>query len=160
MMPGQVDTPELIDAIASIGLRIGLYEAVLLAEPKSAPTQDGCVLAVWCSNWVPVPHMSGQAETAMLLLLRARAYWSFIKIPEDEIDKELSMRADALHRELNLDINIGLGDDVGVEIDLLKQASDGVNTALGFIKLDEKIFRVADTEIPILTTAYYTQGRG
>jgi hypothetical protein len=156
MMP---DTPELIDAIASIGRRIGLYEAVLLHEPKSAPTQEGCVLAVWCSNWVPIPHLSGQAETAMLLLLRARAYWSFIAIPEDDIDKELSMRADALHRELNADINIGLG-DIGVEIDLLKAASDGVNTALGFIKIDEKIFRVADTEIPILITAYYTQGRG
>lgn len=159
-MTSPIDTYEVISAVNTVIAGTGVFDARLDHEPKSAPSIEGWTWACYVDRWIPLSSRSGLAATSMLLALKGRVYKSFIAQPEDDIDKDMLARVDAVHREFQRNLNLGFDrDTVGVELDLLGSVTTGLSTILGYINLDGKIFRVADTAIPIMVPTYYPQER-
>lgn len=151
------DTYAILDAINDRVSSLGLFDAVLDHEPKSAPNTEGHLWAAWVLSWKPVASKSGLADTAMQLMVQGRIYRSFLHEPQDQIDRDLVGCVDAVIRECNSNISFGLQNE-GVWTDLLGDNSEGVTASLGYVRMDQnKIYRICDLWIPVILTSYYTQ---
>lgn len=154
------DTTEVMDKIRDRALSLRLFDAVLDHEPKSAPAGPGHTWACWVVQFRPLASKSGLAVTSMRLDLRARIYRSMLAEPQDQIDRELMGRVDAMMRQANADISFGMTGE-GVWTDLLgdDSDSDGMRAQTGYVEIQNKIFRIADLSIYVVITDYFPQAR-
>jgi hypothetical protein len=151
------DSTEIIDLVNSRVKAMKLFDAVLDHEPKSPPG-DGFTWACWVRSWRPVPSLSGLASTGTILTLSGRIFCRFIREPQDDIDRDLFERVDAVIRESSTDLSFGIANE-SVWTDLLGQDSEGLYAESGYINMDGVIFRVADLIIPVVLADQWAQAR-
>ncbi|MFB6548676.1 hypothetical protein [Streptomyces sp. NPDC056405] len=147
-----LDVSEIYAQVLSHAKRLGLFQRVLAHEPKSAPV-GGVTCAIWASSYKPVDEVSGLDTTSMRLELTGRIYVEFKAQPEDAIDPRILDATSKLISSFTGDIQLGGATSMG--IDLLGAHGDGLEARWGFIKIDEKQYRVADLVIPLIIPDIY-----
>lgn len=150
----------VVDAVASHARATGFFPVVLTHEPKSAPQGPACCITV--GTVVPFRERSGLASMSVAVTLLVRLYANMLQEPQDAIDRDLIIAADALMTAYAGDIELG---GTGREVDLFGMAvtagtsGQGMNARLGYINQDNKHFRVADIQLPIIINDVWTEAR-
>ncbi len=142
----------VLDALTSHASALGLFEQVLSHEPKSAPTAT--TYCIFSDQIVPFRERSGLASVSVVELFIGRIYLDFLQQPEDSIDRDMLMALDALMTSYIGDLDFG---DADVELDVLGQYTNGVLSKAGYIKHDNRIFRVIDISLPVIVNDVWTE---
>src|SRR6266403_1175297 len=95
-----VNTAGLLTALQTLGQSSGMFEQVMLHEPKSAPSAGGLTLCFWLDRTLPFAEGSGLAAVGMAAVVNARVYCKFLAEPEDAIDTAIAGGADFLMSQL------------------------------------------------------------
>lgn len=149
-----IDVRSVIDLVASHASSLGCFDRVQKHEPKSAPSGERPSFAVYVSALAPLARSSGLAMTSARLELTGRIYRGFITEPEDEIDPDLAESLDLLMAAYTGDFELG---GLARNIDLLGAHGQGLSARAGYLRVDNKIFRVMDIIIPIIINDCWEQ---
>lgn len=150
----------VVDAVASHARASGFFPNVLTHEPKAAPS--GPTAAVFVESVVPYKERSGLTSVSVVVTLTVRLYANMLQEPQDNIDRDLIIAMDALLTAYAGDFDLG---DTSREIDLLGMAvaagtsGQGVVTKMGYISHDNKFFRVAEIQLPVIVNDVWTEAR-
>lgn len=104
---------------------------------------------------MPIPPVSGLAETSGRLTLNARIYSSMKQEPQDAIDPNIITAASTLMDAYSGDFT--LGGDV-LEIDLLGGYGQALSAQAGYVNQDNRLFRVMEIIIPVIVDNMFIQG--
>lgn len=140
-----------VDKLKSTAAASGYFRGgVTSYELKSAP--NDLAFATWIVDIKPIAPGSGLNVTSVRLPMMCRIYRNMLADPQDDIDTELSVASSYLLAELTGDFGIG-----GTYVDLLGAHGDPLGTDLGYIELDDSVFRVADTTVPFIAHDVFDQ---
>lgn len=141
-----------VDKLMSTAGASGYFERCQAFEPKSNPG-TGLTFATWINDLLPIPLHSGLDATSIRVHMTCRVYSSMLADPQDEIDTKLAQASSYLLTQLTADFGID-----GAYIDLLGAYGDALGTNLGYVELDESVFRIADTLVPFICADVFDQG--
>lgn len=144
----------VLNSLASHAGSLGMFENVLTHEPKSAPQGPAC--AIFVSQVVPFKERSGLTSVSVVLVVVVRLYANMLQEPQDDIDRDIVLAADALMTAYAGDFDLG---DENREIDLLGMTTPGVNLEAGYLKQDSTLFRVMDITVPVIINDVWTEAR-
>ncbi len=142
------------DAIASMALSLGFFDAVAQHEPKSAPGK-GLSLFIFANDVTPVPS-SGLSSTSVRMTVNVQLRCSMTREPQDDIDLDLIEACDALCAEISGDFDLGASVRT---VDLLGQHGTALGGRFGYITHDGHMFRVLDITVPCLINDAWSQGQ-
>lgn len=143
-----VDAKAIMEELRSLGQSTGLFDAVLIHEPKSAPVVSAGVLtlALFSGPMTPITS-SGLNSVSLRWQVNGRVYRSGLGEPADDIDPEVvnatSLYLAALAGSFTLGGRVRCIDMYGSDGEPLKAES-------GYLEQDQKIFRCMELEIPLL----------
>lgn len=141
-----------VDKLMSTAGASGYFDRCQAYEPKSNPG-TGLTFATWIGQLTPIALHSGLDVTSMRMPMMCRVYSSMLADPQDEIDTKLAQASSYLLTQLTADFGID-----GAYIDLLGSYGDALGTDLGYVELDESVFRIADTIVPFICGDVFDQG--
>lgn len=149
----------ILNAVASHAKATAMFPDVLTHEPKSAPQGGTC--AVFVTSVVPWRERSGLNAVSAVVTMTVRIYASMLQDPQDDIDRDLLVASDTLMTAYAGDFELGGSDR---EIDLLGMAAtagtvNGVQIKMGYINQDNKIFRIAEIQLPVIVNDVWTEAR-
>ncbi|PXY27434.1 hypothetical protein [Prauserella muralis] len=145
---------ELVEAVRSHAMRLGIFTGTAGHEPKKAPGHE-LFLAVWAQRIEPLPQRSGLASTAGLVTLIVRIFQGFIAQPEDGIDPRVMQAVNALFLAYSGDFDLG---GRVAEVDLLGQYSPGgLFAQAGYLSQDGKNYRVMTITLPLVINDLWSQ---
>lgn len=148
-----LDTGAVLTQFQGHATGLGIFEQVLLHEPKSAPS-NGFTLAIWVDRVRPYPLGSGLASVTMTLVTNFRLYVPFIVQPEDAIDTMLYRLADQLLE--GLAGGFELGGSVR-NVDLFGESGFPFEGVYGYLTQDGTVFRVLELSVPVIVNDAYTE---
>lgn len=143
----------VFDTLVSDAQKLGVFERVRAHEPKSAPGA-GLSLAIWWDSIDPYPAGSGLAAVSARVSFRARIYRSFLGKDEDVIDPSLLAATASLLAALSGSFTLG---GQARNVDLLGEAGNPLAARSAYVTQDDKIYRVADIEIPVIINDVWTE---
>lgn len=140
-------------AVRDAIMTVGRFESVAMHEPKSAPI-DGMSAAAWFQRFVPVGAASGMNIASGLMLYNCRLHMSFMSEPYDDIDRELKQAGAAVMGSF-----IGGFSLAGTirSVDIFGANGFGLTMVFGYVSLDNKLFRIADIQIPLIVNDLWTE---
>lgn len=144
----------VLNSLSSHASSLGFFENVLTHEPKSAPTGPAC--AIFVSQIAPFKERSGLTSISVVLVLTVRLYANMLQDPQDDIDRDIVVAADALMTAYAGDFDLG---DENREIDLLGISTPGVGLEAGYLTQDSTLFRVMDITVPVIINDVWTEAR-
>jgi hypothetical protein len=147
-----LDVVAVLDAVVSHALASGLFGAVNGHEPASAPG-SGLTAAVWVQALAPV-RSSGLAATSGRLELTVRLYSNMTSEPPDAIDPAMLGAVSTLMAAYSGDFD--LGQHVR-HVDLLGSAGVPLSARAGYLRQDDREYRVMDITLPALVNDIFTQ---
>lgn len=133
----------------------GRFATVNRHEVKNAPLSQ-LTAELWGGRIEPVPPRSGLDVTSIMITYRIRIGMGMLTEPQDAIDPAVMGAVIDLMTKINA--NLTFGQD-GVEVDLLKSASEGLFSQDGYIPRDNKLFRVQDVSVPVMFHDVFPQAR-
>jgi hypothetical protein len=148
-----MDPAALFASAQSTAQKLGVFEDVILHEPKAAPQSLPC-LAWWLGPLTPLGAASGLSATAVRVSLRGRIYISDLAKPEDAIDAKLLSLASVLLGAFSGSFTLGGQVEL---IDLLGIYGESMNSTPAYLRHDEKEFRVQELTLPLIIDALWVQ---
>lgn len=142
-----------VNKVVSVAGASGYFDRVQAYEPKSNPG-PGLTFATWIDRIRPIALQSGLDVTSARLEMTCRAYLSMLSDPQDEIDTTLSVASSYLLTQFTAAFNI---EGTDAYVDLLGSYGDGLGTDLGYVELDDAMFRIADTFTPVIAPDVFDQ---
>jgi len=142
---------DTVDKLRSVAAASGYFDTTLTYEPKSNPG-PGMIFATWINQILPVALVSGLDATAARLVMTCRIYLPVLTDPQDTIDTRIMQASSYLLTELTGAFTVD-----GAWIDLLGAHGDGLGTDSGYVPIDESVFRIADTLVPIICPDVFDQ---
>jgi hypothetical protein len=153
MMASQLGVSDILDAVESKVMALGLFDSINMHEPKSSPGQQGHA-AIWVQRLGPAPGASGLAATAGRLELRIRLYGSMLSEPQDEIDPDMTYKVDTLLAEFSGDFDLGARVR---NVDLLGAYGEPLGAQAGYLNLQNSMFRIMDITLPLIVNDIWNQ---
>jgi hypothetical protein len=149
-----IGSQDLVDRIASHAAATGYFDHVNQHEPKSKPGR-GLTAAVWIDRIEPAQGRSGLASTDARVTFNVRIYTNMLQQPQDAIDPQVMIAADALFEAYSGDFQ--LGDDSRF-IDVLGMTQGHpLSCQSGYINIDNMVYRVLTLTVPVVITNAWTQ---
>jgi len=142
-------------ALESMLRSSGRFATVNRHEVKNAPLTQ-LTAELWGSRIEPVPQRSGLAVTSVMVTYRVRIGMGMLSEPQDAIDPAVMGAVLDLMTRITANLTFSI---TGVEVDLLKSASEGLFSQDGYIPRDNKLFRVHDVYIPTFFHDVFPQVR-
>lgn len=133
---------------------LGVFEAVNMHEPKSAPQLRGVTASTWIQTLGPARGASGLAATTIRLEYRTRIYSSAMRENADMIEPEVIEAAAALMEAYSGDFELG---GRVREVDLLGHFGPGLGWQAGYLNLEGKFYRVLDLTVPLIVNDVWPQ---
>ncbi len=147
------DCDDLVDAIASHVLSLGVCDRVNKHEPKSAPG-NGVSAGIWLQGIRPLPEASSLISTSGLVTVWCQLYGGMLKSPMDQIDPELAGAASTIIASISADFSL---DGMIRDVDLLGEFSDGLKAEGGYLTIDHTMFRIFTLTIPCVINDMWEQ---
>lgn len=143
---------DLLSRLGSHAQATGLFETVLLHEPKQAPR--GPTAAIWVDAVEPIRMRSGLDKVSVVISFNVRLYANMLQEPQDDIDRDLVIALDTL-------LNAYVGEfELGNEnrtIDVFASAGVRMISELGYLEHNQTMFRVAVITLPVLINDVWTE---
>lgn len=140
------------DAVLSHALSLGYFDRVDAHEPKNSPGK-GLHASVFLKSLMPV-RSSGLASTSAVMVFTVRIERDMIASPEDEIDIDVLMAADALFVAYSGDFELG---GLIREVDLLGAYGTPLSLESGYLKQDSTLYRVLVITLPLVINDVWSQ---
>lgn len=147
---------DLLSAIVTDAMTLGIFETVNTHEPKNAPG-NGLRCSIFVDSIKPV-RTSGLNATSGLVSFFIRVYSSMLAEPQDDIDPVLLGAVSLLMESYSGDFQ--LASDTTAEIrhiDLLGAYGEGLSAQGGYLNLDSKMYRVMVISLPIVIDNLWLQ---
>lgn len=148
-----LDSAKLYDAMVSHALASGYFETVNMHEPKRAPG-NGLTAAVWLQRLLPVPRGSGLSATSVLVVFSLRIFQNMLMEPQDAIDPNMLRAVDSLCASYSGDFTLG---GLIRKVDLLGSSGSSLSAEAGYIKQDDRLFRVMTLTVPLIVNDVWEQ---
>lgn len=148
-----MDPVALFDAMQSAAEKLGVFEQVILHEPKAAP-QSLPALALWLGPLAPLSAASGLGVTSVRVELAGRIYISDLQKPEDKVDGKLLALASQLIGAYSGGFTLG---GQVMEIDLLGAYGQAMSSQPGYLDHDGKFYRVQALTLPLIIADLWSQ---
>jgi hypothetical protein len=148
-----LNTTAVLDSVVSHALALGIFEAVNVHEPKSAPG-NGLWAAVWVQDIGPVPGGSGLGSTSARVEYTVRLYTNMLMEPQDAIDPALIGAVDTLMTAYSGDFDLNASVRC---VDLLGQAGVPLSARAGYLTVDSKAYRIMDITLPLIINDAWSQ---
>src|SRR5687768_5194955 len=101
-----LDVQPILDAAASYGSTLGVFDRVMGHEPQNPPG-SGMTMAIWV-EWIrPLPKRSGLAATSVVLGLMQRIYKTAVAEPADGIDPAMIGAVQAVFNKYSTGFTLG-----------------------------------------------------
>lgn len=136
---------DLLARIGSHAQGTGMFEQVLLHEPKNAPRAPAA--AIWVARVEPARVRSGLAKVSVLVTVNVRLYANMLQEPQDAIDRDLITALDVLMTAYVGDFELG---DENRTIDLFGSAGTDLDAEMGYLEQNQTLFRVCVITLPVL----------
>lgn len=143
----------LVSALESKAMEIGVFKSVNFHEPKSAPG-TGLRLAMWADLIEPIGPASGLSATTGYVTCVARVYGNMIQKPEDDIDPRIMAAVSSLMAAYSEDFT--LGSSVR-DIDLLGMYGQKMMAKAGYVQIGSDMYRIMDLTIPVVINDLWDQ---
>lgn len=144
---------DVFSRLESYALSNGRFDAVNGHEPKSAPGK-GITYAVWVQTIRP--GLSGLSATSGLLIFNGRIYKSFVSVPYDAIDPEVTSATLDIMAAMSGDFQFGGADNVR-NVDLLGSTGYPLMANAGYVEIDRQMYRCMTIQIPIIMNDLFVQ---
>lgn len=149
-----LDFSGILNAVVTHAKSLGVFEAVLSHEPKSAPGA-GISAAIWVNAIDPARNSSGMSSTSIRLELGVRVYKSMLAEPEDETDLALVNALSTLWDAYSGDFELG---GLVRSVDLLGAAGQPLSARAGYVAMDNSsLFRTFTVVLPLIINDVHTQ---
>jgi len=146
-----LDADGIIAELVTAASSVGVFDAVVAHEPKSAPAPTGVTCAVFVNEAGPV-QSSGLSALSMRLEFTMRLYTAMIQEPADGIDPLLLRAADVLTAYLCLHFTLS---GKARYTDFLNADGQGLRWVAGYVTQDAKPFRIIDIMTPVVINDLY-----
>lgn len=144
------DFQDLVDAIVSHALALGVFASVNGHQPQSIPTVDSDITcAVWTQEIEPFPEGSGLSSTTGRVEMNMRLYSSLNQEPQDAIDPGLMNAVSKVFAAFSGDFTL---DGTVRDVELLQMGAKA-----GYIPQDDQTLRVMTITIPIVINDMWDQ---
>jgi hypothetical protein len=144
----------LQDAMESDQRSLGVFEAVNMHEPKSAPQLKGVSASTWIQSLGPARGGSGLSSTTLRMAYRTRVYVTALGEQQDMIDPRVVFAAGRLMEAYSADYD--LGGRVRC-VDLLGTYGEPLAWQAGYLNLEGKFYRVVDVNVPLILNDVWDQ---
>jgi hypothetical protein len=149
-----INSQDLIDRLASHAMTTGYFDRVNQHEPKNKPGR-GLTCAVWIDRIEPAARRSGLAATDARVTFNVRIYTNMLQNPQDSIDPQVMIAADALFEAYTGDFDLGSSSRI---IDLLGMTQGHpLFCQSGYINIDNMVYRVLTLTVPVIVENAWTQ---
>jgi hypothetical protein len=148
-----LDVDGIIDGMVSDVASLGHFDRVNTHEPKSAPGR-GLTAALWVQRVRAVARVSGLSTTSAYLLFQLRIYSDMLQEPQDGIDPNVIKAVDAVINEYNGDFRLN---GTVMHVDILGQHGSPLGAEAGYLKQDNRLYRIVDIALPMVVADVWTQ---
>lgn len=148
-----LDLRALLDPVLSHAAASGYFDRVFGHEPKAAPG-NGLSCAAWVDAVGPAPGASGLASTTGLVTLNTRLYTSMLAEPADAVDPNLTDALSGLFTAYSGDFTLGAAVR---NVDLLGEFGTPLSARAGYLKSDDKLYRVYTIALPLVINDVWSQ---
>jgi len=149
---------DVLDAVVSHAMSLGVFDAVNTAEPKRAPGNN-LQASIWFEAIRPA-RSSGLKATSMVLEFNIRLYSSLFKDDPDLIDPEVIKAVDLLFTEFNGNYTLLYdGEDMVRQVDVFGSEGTPLTARSGYVQFEEnREYRVVDITLPLIIDDVWQQG--
>jgi hypothetical protein len=144
---------QLVDALASLAMTLGVFDTVNRHEVVSAPG-NGVTCAVWIGPGRPARGGSGLNSTTVVQTMTARLYMPLTTQPQDEIEPAMMDALDVFLAALSGDFTLG---GLIREIDLLGQFGVPLSWVPAYQTWGTQQYRVITITIPCVINDVWQQ---
>jgi hypothetical protein len=141
------------DAAISHASASGYFDQVAGHEPKNAPG-NGLSASFYLQNVRPVAARSGLSVTSVRVELEVRLLTPMLAEPQDDIDPNLLVAADALMRAWSGDFELS---GAVAQVDLLGAHGTPLQGEAGYFNQDGKLFRGFVITLPVVVNDLWSQ---
>ncbi|QIP87635.1 hypothetical protein GLX30_30445 [Streptomyces sp. Tu 2975] len=145
-------TRDVLDAVVTHALSLGVFEQVNAHEPKNPPS-SGLNCAVWTDR-IGGLRSSGLSSLSARLVFSVRVFQSMQAEPVDDVDVALLDAVDALFTAYAGDFTLG---GIVRNVDLMGSDGSGLDAIFGYITVDGIEYRVATITLPLLINDVWTE---
>lgn len=149
---------QVTEAIHSTVQAIGVFDAVLAHEPKSAPATDGLTVGMWAADLRPI-QSSGLDAASARMEITVRIYANMLTEPQDLIDIQVLGATNAILGALSRDYTLTTADPTlaGIvrQIDLYGEHGDNMRTIMGYVDIGQAKYRIAEIFVPVIINDLY-----
>src|SRR5688500_10452923 len=164
----QVVATEILDLLATRAKRMKRFSAVLVHEPRTAPTSFvTAAFFLGAPNAAPggfqtIKRVSDLGHAGMRLDVMCRLYmdskapvqWGNGPAHLDNIDNVLLAHAELILRECHAHVSFGI-EDSGIWTDANGADSEGLGGLIGYLDQDNTKFRICEIYIPVILSTYF-----
>lgn len=134
--------------------KLGEFEQVIGHEPRSAPVSLPAI-AVWFAGLGPARGLSGLDATSVRVEFKGRVYLNGQAKDEDKLEQRLLYLTALVLGAFSGAYTLG---GTVMNVDLLGGWGAPLAADPGWLKHDDKEFRVAEITVPVLIDGTWTQG--
>lgn len=149
---------DILNALVSFTLRLGIFQRVQQHEPKSAP-RNGLTAALWLQAMEPALGESSLSSTSLRVSWYLRVYQNFLSEPQDMIDPSVMKACAAVMEALTANFDLDLPQVRA--IDLLGITGPPMRADAGYVPMGPanapKIFRCMTLTIPVIVDDAFVQ---
>lgn len=149
-----INSQAIMDGLASHAMASGYFDRVNQHEPKNAPGR-GLTCAMWIDRVQPAHSRSGLISTTARLTFSVRIYSSMLQNPQDMIDPNIMIAADALFEAYSGDYELA-GDAAFIDLMGITQGHP-LEAQSGYINIDNRVYRVMTITVPVVVNDAWTQ---
>lgn len=143
---------DILDAVVSHAMQLGLFEQVNQHEPKNPPG-NGLSCAIFADR-VGGIRRSGLAAMSGRLVLSVRVVMPMISEPADDLDTAVLGAVDALYVAYCGDFTLG---GLIRHVDILGSEGTPLDAVFGYITVDGAEYRVATITLPLIINDLWTE---
>lgn len=147
-----MDTTSIMHAVVSHAMSLGLFDSVNQHEPKNAPG-GSLICSIWW-NGTEAVDSSGLASTTARVEFNVRLQIPMLRQPVDRIDPDIMNAQDILMGAYVGDFTLG---GLVRQVDVRGIHGEKLRAIPGYITQDQKVFRVADIQLPLIVNDAWTE---
>ena len=145
---------DLLNALVTHAMTLGLFESPQTHEPKSAPG-NGLQCSIWVDTIGPVTS-SGLDATSGRVVFHVRIYSNMLQEPQDDIDPNILTAVCALLDDYTGQFELG-GAGGTRNVDLLGQHGTPLSAQAGYLTIDNRMYRVMVITMPVIINDLFEQ---
>lgn len=146
-----LDAGGIVGELTTAASAVGVFDAVVAHEPKSAPAPTGITCAVMVGDATPVLS-GGLAALSLRIEFTMRLFTAMLQEPADGIDLQLLGAADLLTAFLAANFELS---GKARYVDFLGTDAERLRWVSGYVTQDSKPFRIIDVIVPIVINDLY-----